>query len=115
MNNKVMRISNLEKLVITGSPLIGEGNIVDIKTFIAILKRSGIATLGLYPNGPLVWLGKWFHIKMTMSTKKTMDYTLHSEIMRVLSTILCKFDIAVNWDAPFQQHLPSSPAPSLMI
>ena len=33
----------------------------------------------------------------------------------VLSTILCKFDIAANWDAPFLRHLPSNPAPSLAI
>ncbi|MEW6110145.1 MAG: hypothetical protein AB1632_13425 [Nitrospirota bacterium] len=33
----------------------------------------------------------------------------------ILSTILCKFDIAVNWDAPSRPHLPSSSTPFLAI
>ena len=41
--------------------------------------------------------------------------TQNVEHKLILSTILCKFDKSANWDAPFQPHLPSSPAPSLMI
>jgi hypothetical protein len=77
-----MRKSNLEKIVLSGTPLIGEGNIVDNKSFINVLRRAGIPSIGFYPNGPLVWLGRWFHMRMSMSTKKTMYYAFNSEIYR---------------------------------
>ena len=77
-----MRKSNLKKLVNSGAPLIGEGNFVDSKALIAVLTRAGIPSIGFYPNGPLVLIGRVFHIGMTMSTKKTMDYALSSETKR---------------------------------
>lgn len=71
-----------DKLFITGVPLIGEGNVIDIKSFIAVLERAGISGIDFYPNGPLVRLGRQFHEGMSMSTAKTMDYAFNSEISR---------------------------------
>ena len=70
------------KLVVTGAPMIGEGNIVDTKSVIAILRKSNIPCTAFYPKGPFVRLGSWFHKRMTMSTKRTMDYVLTSERVR---------------------------------
>ncbi len=89
-----MRKSNLEKIVISGTPLIGEGNIVDNEALIAGLKRAGMPSIGFYPNDPIVWLGRWFHIGMTMSTKRTMDYALNSESDRSsLKALPLKWDL----------------------
>ncbi len=74
--------SNPEKVVISGAPIIGEGNIVDSEASINALIRAGIPSIGFYPDGPFVRLGRWFHKGMSVSMKKTMDYTLNTEAQR---------------------------------
>ena len=71
-----------DKLVISGTPLIGEGNIVDVKSLIATLKKDGIPGKSFYPNGPMVILARLFHTRMSMSTNRTMDYAFNSESRR---------------------------------
>ena len=68
--------------IISGAPLIGEGNIVDSKAILSVLSGAGILGTGFYPNGPLVWLGRIFHVRMSMSTGKTMEYALNSDARR---------------------------------
>lgn len=77
-----MKKDTSDKLVVSGAPLIGEGNIVDSRSFIAVLSKAGIPGTVFYLNSPLVWLGRWFHTRMSMSTKRTMDYALTSETRR---------------------------------
>jgi hypothetical protein len=77
-----MKESSINKLAISGTPVIGEGNLVDNKALINVLSRVGIPCISIYPNGPLVWLARWFHVGMSMNTKKTMDYALTSEATR---------------------------------
>ncbi len=73
---------NLEKIIISGTPLIGEGNILDNMALIHVLKASGMPSIGFYPNGLFVRLGRMFHIGMSMNTRKTMDYAVNSEAKR---------------------------------
>lgn len=72
----------MNRTVMSGTPVIGEGNLIDNKVFINVLARAGIQCKSIYPNGPFVWLARWFHIRMTMDTKKTMKYLLAGEAMR---------------------------------
>ncbi len=74
-----MQKRNPENPVITGTPLIGEGNIVDVKAFMAYLAEAGIPTVGFYPDGMMVRHARLFHRVMSMSTKKTMSYAFKSE------------------------------------
>ena len=69
-------------MVLSGTPLIGDGNFVDTKSLITVMKQAGIPSADFYLNGPFVSLGRWFHRSMTMSTKKTMDYAFNSEAHR---------------------------------
>jgi hypothetical protein len=78
-----MNPSNYKHPVIVGAPLIGEGNIIDTRTILQALTRVGIPGRGFYPNGPFVKLGRDFHIRMSMSTKKTMGYALQSNTTRL--------------------------------
>jgi hypothetical protein len=77
-----MKELNRSKPVISGAPLIGEGNIVDNKAITNILSRNGIPCISIYPDGPLVWLARRFHVHMSMNTKKTMHYALTSVAAR---------------------------------
>jgi hypothetical protein len=60
---------NHKNPVIAGTPLIGEGNIVDNRAILQALTKAGMPGLGFYPNGPFVKLGRDFHIRMSMSTQ----------------------------------------------
>lgn len=71
-------ITDQDTMVISGAPLIGEGNIIDSKAVIARLARCNIPVRGFYPNGPFVHLARMFHIRMTMSMANTMEYTKKS-------------------------------------
>ncbi|MEN8264062.1 MAG: hypothetical protein ABFR82_11420 [Nitrospirota bacterium] len=73
---------NTDKLVISGAPLIGEGNIVDVKSLIATLKKDGIPGTSFYPNGLMVILARLFHTRMSMNTDITMDYAFNSDKKR---------------------------------
>jgi hypothetical protein len=77
-----MKEPDVNKPVISGTPVIGEGNIVDNRAFVNVLLRAGIPCISIYPNGPLVGFTRWFHIAMSVNTKKTMDYALTSENIR---------------------------------
>ena len=68
-----MTQSYLDPLVITGTPSIGEGNVVDNRSFMSELSRAGIPASEFYPDGTMVRLGRWFHVRMSMNTKKTMQ------------------------------------------
>ena len=78
----MIKKSNVQHFIISGAPLIGEGNIVDTKAILSVLSGAGIPCTGFYPNGPLVWLGRNFHIRMSMSTGRTMQYALNSDTRR---------------------------------
>ena len=78
-----MKQSNYRNLVIAGTPLIGEGNIIDNRAILQALIIAGMPGLGFYPNGPFVKLGRDFHIRMSMSTIKTMEYALSSNNTRL--------------------------------
>ncbi len=77
-----MNPSNHKKTVIAGTPLIGEGNIVDNRAILHALTKAGMPGLGFYPNGPFVKLGRDFHIRMSMSTQKTLAYARTSNTTR---------------------------------
>ena len=47
------------------------------------LAGTGMQGLGFYPNGTFVKLGKTFHVRMSMSTIKTMEYALSSHTTRL--------------------------------
>ncbi len=74
--------STINHLVLSGAPLIGEGNIVDSRAILSVLSEAGIPGTGFYPNSPLVWLGRDFHVRMSMSTGRTMEYALNSDTRR---------------------------------
>jgi len=78
-----MKQSNYRNLVIAGAPLIGEGNIIDNRAILKALIGAEMQGLGFYPNGPFVKLGRNFHIRMSMSTIKTMEYALSSHTTRL--------------------------------
>ena len=78
----MVRNPGQEKLVIAGTPLIGEGNIVDTRSFTAVLKGAGIPVVEFYADGPAVRLGQRYHRAMTMSTRKTMQYAVISDRVR---------------------------------
>jgi hypothetical protein len=80
--------SDRQKLFISGAPLIGEGNIVDCRALIAHLEQSGFQGIDLYPNGPFVYLGRRFHVGMSSSTMRTMDYISASERERYSLKVL---------------------------
>ena len=77
-----MKHPDAEKRVLVGAPLIGEGNIIDNHAIIKVLTETGMQGVGFYPNGPFVKLGRNFHIRMSMSTAKTMKYALSSYTTR---------------------------------
>jgi len=77
-----MNPSNHKNPVIAGTPLIGEGNIIDNRAILHALAKAGMPGLGFYPNGPFVKLGRDFHIRMSMSTQKTMEYARTSNTTR---------------------------------
>ncbi len=77
-----MNSVNIDKLVISGTPLIGQGNIIDVKSLIATLKKDGIPGTGFYPNGLMVILARLFHTRMSMDTDITMDYAFNSDKKR---------------------------------
>ncbi|UCH82068.1 MAG: hypothetical protein JSW20_05420 [Nitrospiraceae bacterium] len=68
--------------VLAGTPLIGEGNIIDNRSILSVLERAGIPGHGFHPHGLFVNMGRRFHMRMSMSTKETMDYALNSERKR---------------------------------
>jgi len=78
-----MKSSNDKDFVIVGAPLIGEGNIIDKHALLKALAHAGMPGIGFSPNGPFVKLGRGFHIRMSMSTDKTMDYALSSNTTRL--------------------------------
>jgi len=77
-----MKESGITKVAITGTPVIGEGNIVDNKALNSVLSKLGIQCISIYPNGPLVRLARWFHVDLSMNTKKSVEYALTSEATR---------------------------------
>jgi len=83
-----------QRPVLAGAPLIGEGNIVDAKAFRAVLERAGIPCRVFYPDGFFVRLARRFHMRMSMSTKNTVAYSLNSEYRRgSLSAALLKREL----------------------
>ena len=77
-----MKHPDFSKHVLAGAPLIGEGNIIDNRAILKALAGTGMQGFGFYPNGPFVKLGRNFHIRMSMSTAKTMEYALSSYATR---------------------------------
>ncbi len=62
--------------------MIGEGNIVDNKSFVTGFERAGIPVCAFYPSGPMVRMGRWFHVRMSMNTNRTMRYAFKSDTQR---------------------------------
>ncbi len=77
-----MNNTSTDRLVISGAPLIGEGNIVDVNSLIATLKKDGIPGTSFFPNGLMVILARLFHTRMSMNTDITMDYAFNSDKKR---------------------------------
>jgi hypothetical protein len=77
-----MKRSGLNNPVIAGTPLIAEGNLVDNRSILKVLSDAGIPGFEFYPAGLFVRIAAASHRRMSMSTKKTMAYSLHSEAMR---------------------------------
>ena len=80
------------------------------------IQRMIVKMIATNPEGRnLHLIGGYRFRLLDNSPRMSKDIDYHSLEDLVLSTILCKFDIAANWDAPFLRHLPSNPAPSLAI
>ena len=77
-----MKEAGIKELAITGTPLIGEGNVVDNKALNSVLSKLGIQCVSIYPDGPFVWLARWFHVGLSMNTRKSIEYALTSEATR---------------------------------
>ena len=77
-----MKHPDFAKHILAGAPLIGEGNIIDTRAILKALTGTGMQGSAFYPNGPFVKLGRRFHIRISMSTAKTMEYALSSYITR---------------------------------
>lgn len=68
-----------ETQIITATPDIGLGNPVETKAITAILEKAGFDVVAQYPKGFWVQLGSKFHIGMTASTDRTIEYAEKSE------------------------------------
>lgn len=68
--------------ILSETPDIGLGNPTENKAICNLLKKAGFEVIEEYPKGIWVRIGGKFHIEMTQSTKKTMDYLQNSANVR---------------------------------
>jgi hypothetical protein len=78
-----MKHLDIKYSILAGAPLIGEGNLIDSRAILQALSAAGMPGFGFYPNGTFVKLGRTFHIRMSMSTLRTMEYALSSHTTRL--------------------------------
>lgn len=64
--------------MVTATPWVGLGNPVEVAAITAELQQAGIQVDAQYPQGLMVRVGSEFHIRMTASTDRTIQYAENS-------------------------------------
>ncbi len=74
------RPENSEKKaeMVAATPWVGLGNPVEVAAITAELQLAGISVVSEYPQGLMVKVGSEFHIRMTASTDRTVQYAQNS-------------------------------------